>query len=212
MHMIKLLIVDDHPVVRQGLKQILAEASDIVVGDSATNGAEAISKCDDQQWDAVLLDLSMPGSDGLEVLKQVRQNHPFLPVLVLSMHPEDQFALRAIRAGASGYLTKDSAPDQLVTAIRRVVDGGRYLSPWLSDRLAREVAAGSPAIPHEQLSDREYQVMLRIASGKSTKQIAEELSLSAKTVSTYRTRLSQKIGLSTDAELTAYVFRNRLLE
>jgi DNA-binding NarL/FixJ family response regulator len=210
--MIQLLIVDDHPVVREGLKQILAEASDVVVGDTAINGAEAIAKCDERQWDAVLLDLSMPGSHGLEVLKQLRRDHPFLPILVLSMHPEDQFALRAIRAGASGYLTKDSAPDQLLTAIRRVVDGGRYLSPWLSDRLASEIASGAPATPHEQLSDREYQVMLRIASGKSTKQIADELSLSAKTVSTYRLRLSQKVGLSTEAELTAYVFRNRLLE
>ena len=210
--MIKLLIVDDHPVVRHGLKQILAVAPDIVVGDEATNGAEALSKCDAQQWDAVLLDLSMPGSHGLEVLKELRREHPFLPILVLSMHPEDQFAIRAIRAGASGYLTKDSAPDQLVTAIQRVVKGGRYLSPWLADRLAREVASGAPASAHEQLSDREYQVMLRIASGKSTKQIADELSLSAKTVGTYRLRLAQKTGLSSEAELTAYVFRNRLLE
>lgn len=210
--MIKLLIVDDHPVVRQGIRQILAEARDIVVADEAVNGAAAIAKSQRDDWDAILLDLSMPGSDGLEVLKQLRREHPFLPILVLSMHPEDQFALRAIRAGASGYLTKDSAPDELVNAIRRVVEGGHYLSPWLSERLAREIANGATASPHEQLSDREYQVMLRIASGKTTKEIANELSLSPKTVSTYRLRLSQKMGLTGEAELTAYVFRNRLLD
>ena len=210
--MIKLLIVDDHPVVRQGIRQILAEAADIIVADEAVNGASAIAKCQRGGWDAILLDLSMPGSDGLEVLKQLRREHPALPILVLSMHPEDQFALRAIRAGASGYLTKDSAPDELVNAIRRVVQGGHYLSPWLSERLAREIANGSATSPHEQLSDREYQVMLRIASGKTTKEIADELSLSPKTVSTYRLRLSQKMGLAGEAELTAYVFRNRLLD
>lgn len=210
--MIKLLIVDDHPVVRQGIRQILAEAADIIVADEATSGAAAIAKCQRGGWDAILLDLSMPGSDGLEVLKQLRREHPALPILVLSMHPEDQFALRAIRAGASGYLTKDSAPEELVNAIRRVVQGGHYLSPWLSERLAREIANGTATSPHEQLSDREYQVMLRIASGKTTKEIADELSLSPKTVSTYRLRLSQKMGLAGEAELTAYVFRNRLLD
>jgi len=210
--MIRLLIVDDHPVVRQGIRQILAEASDIAIADEAVNGADAMTKCQRASWDAVLLDLSMPGSDGLEVLKQLRRAHPALPILVLSMHPEDQFALRAIRAGASGYLTKDSAPDELVNAIRRVVQGGHYLSPWLSERLAREIASGGATSPHEQLSDREYQVMLRIASGKTTKEIADELSLSPKTVSTYRLRLSQKMGLAGEAELTAYVFRNRLLD
>jgi two-component system invasion response regulator UvrY len=210
--MIKLLIADDHPVVRQGIRLILAEAADITVADEAVNGASAISKSQRGGWDAILLDLSMPGSDGLEVLKQLRREHPSLPILVLSVHPEDQFALRAIRAGASGYLTKDSAPEELVNAIRRVVQGGHYLSPWLSDRLAREIANGAPSSPHEQLSDREYQVMLRIASGKTTKEIADELSLSHKTVSTYRSRLSRKMGLTGEAELTAYVFRNRLLD
>ena len=210
--MIKLLIVDDHPVVRQGIRLTLAEASDIVVIDEAVNGASAIAKSRNGESDAILLDLSMPGSDGLEVLKQLRREHPSLPILVLSMHAEDQFALRAIRAGASGYLTKDSASEELVNAVRRVVQGGHYLSPWLSERLAREIASGSTMSPHEQLSDREYQVMLRIASGKSTKQIADELSLSPKTVSTYRLRLSEKMGLAGEAELTAYVFRNHLLE
>ncbi|MGH9329138.1 MAG: response regulator [Vicinamibacterales bacterium] len=210
--MIKLLVVDDHPVVRQGIRQMLADAVDIVVEDDAVNGAEALTKGRRNHWNAILLDLSMPGSDGLEILKQLRSERPEMPILVLSMHPEDQFALRAIRAGASGYLTKDSAPQELVTAIRKVVAGGHYVSPWLAARLAREIASNSPKPPHEELSDREYQVMMRIASGKTTKEIASELCLSPKTVGTYRLRLAKKMNLSTDAELTAYVFRNRLLE
>src|SRR5258706_6700124 len=147
--MIRLLVVDDHPIVRQGVRQILGEASDFAVIDEASNAADALTKARGEGWDAILLDLSMPGSDGLEVLKQLRREHPHLPILILSTHPEDQFALRAIRAGASGYLTKDSAPDQLEAAIRRVVGGGLYLSPWLAERLAREVAGGPPKPPHE---------------------------------------------------------------
>jgi two-component system invasion response regulator UvrY len=210
--MIKLLVIDDHPVVRQGIRQILSEASDIVVGDDAVNGSEALEKGRREQWSAVLLDLSLAGVDGLEILKQLRQERPNLPILVLSMYPEDQFGVRAIRAGASGYLTKDSAPQELVNAIRRIVGGNPYLSPWLAARLAREVATNVDKSPHELLSDREYQVMLRIASGRSTKQIADELCLSPKTVGTYRLRLAKKMSLSTEAELTAYVFRNRLLD
>jgi two-component system invasion response regulator UvrY len=210
--MIKLLVVDDHAVVRQGIRQILAETPDIVVGADATNAAEALGRARSGGWDGIVLDLSMPGSDGLELLKQLRLEQPSIPVLVLSMHREDQFALRAIRAGASGYLTKDSAPDQLVTAIRQVVAGAYYLSPWLADRLAREVTRDRVQAIHDQLSDREYQVMMRIASGQTTKEIASELSISPKTVGTYRARLAKKMNLSTEAELTAYVFRNRLLE
>ena len=209
--MIRLLIVDDHTVVRRGIRQILSDVSDIVVGDEAATGAEALAKAATESWDLILLDLSMPGSHGLDVIKQLRAEHPAIPILVHSMHPEDQFALRAIRAGASGYLTKDSAPDRLVQAIRHVVAGGHYLTPWLAERLAREVASGSAAA-HELLSDREYQVLVRIASGKSTKAIADELSLSPKTVGTYRLRLAKKMGCASEAELTAYVFRNRLLE
>jgi len=210
--MIKLLVVDDHPVVRQGVRQILSDAADLAVMGEALSGSEAIAKAQTEEWDAVLLDLSMPGSDGLEVLKQLRREHPHLPILILSTYPEDQFALRAIRAGASGYLTKDSAGEQLAAAIRRVVEGNLYLSPWLAERLAREVVGGPSKPAHEQLSDREYQVMLRIASGKTTKEIASELCLSAKTVSTYRMRLAKKMGLTSEAELTGYAFRNRLLE
>jgi len=210
--MIKLLVVDDHPVVRQGIRQMLAETNDIVVGNEAVNGTEALDRVRSDEWDVILLDLSMPGSDGLELVKQFRAERPRTPILILSMHPEDQFAMRAIRAGASGYLTKNSAPTELVTAIRRVAGGAHYLSPWLAERLAREIS-GEPTKPlHEQLSDREYQIMLKIASGTSVKEIAAELGLSPKTVGTYRFRLTRKMQLTTDAELTGYVFRNRLLE
>jgi two-component system invasion response regulator UvrY len=209
---IKLLAVDDHPVVRQGIRQTLAETPDIVVASEAVNGHEALVKARGEDWSVILLDLSMPGSDGLELVKQLHTERPQIPILILSTHPEDQFALRAIRAGASGYLTKNSAPEELVNAIRLVDAGKHYVSPWLAERLAREIT-GEPTKPlHEQLSDREYQVMLKIASGKTIKEIAADLSLSPKTVGTYRFRLAEKMHLSTDAELTAYVFRNRLLE
>jgi two-component system invasion response regulator UvrY len=209
---IKLLVVDDHTVVRQGIRQIFAETSDIEVGADATNAGEALEQARAGGWDAILLDLSLPGTDGLELLKQLRLDQPGVPILVLSMHPEDQFALRAIRAGASGYVTKNAAPDELVSAIRKVVAGEHYLSPWLAERLAREVTGKFLKAAHEQLSDREYQVMMRIASGKTTKEIAAELNISPKTVGTYRSRLAKKMSLTTDAELTAYVFRNRLLD
>jgi DNA-binding NarL/FixJ family response regulator len=210
--MIKLLVIDDHAVVRQGIRQIVSETTDMTVGADAVSAAEAVTRARAEPWDAILLDLSLPDTDGLELLKQLRAEHARLPILVLSMHSEDQFALRAIRAGASGYLTKNGAPQELVNAIRKVVKGEHYVSPWLAERLARE-ASGDPAkAAHEQLSDREYQVMMRIASGKTTKEIASELNLSPKTVGTYRNRLGTKMGLTTDAELTAYVFRNRLLD
>jgi DNA-binding NarL/FixJ family response regulator len=210
--MIKLLVVDDHPVVRQGIRQMLAETTDIVIGDEAVNGNEALARARGEDWNVILLDLSMPGSDGLELVKQLRSERPQTAILVLSMHPEDQFALRAIRAGASGYLTKNSAPTELVTAIRQVGGGAHYLSPWLAERLAREISGGPTKPIHEQLSDREYQIMLKIASGKTVKEIAAELLLSPKTIGTYRFRLTRKMQLTTDADLTAYVFRNHLLE
>jgi len=210
--MIRLLIIDDHSVVRQGIRQILAGTQDIVVGAEATNAGDGLLQARAERWDAIVLDLTMPGTHGMDLLKQLRREQDAIPILVLSMHAEDQFALRAIRAGASGYLTKNSAPDDLVTAIRTVVSGRHYVSAWLADRLAREVTGDPSKAPHEQLSDREYQVMMRIASGKSIKEIADEMNISAKTVGTYRSRLAQKMKLSTDAELTAYVFRNHLLE
>jgi DNA-binding NarL/FixJ family response regulator len=210
--MMRVLVIDDHGVVRQGIRQILAETQDIVVGADASTGAEGLARAQAENWDAILLDLALPDGHGLEVLKQLRKNQAKVPILVLSMHPEDQFALRAIRAGASGYLTKNGAVDELATAIRTVVGGRHYLSPWLADRLARE-ASGDPSKPvHEQLSDREYQVLMRIASGRTTKDIAADFKISPKTVGTYRMRLAKKMGLTTDAELTAYVFRHHLLD
>jgi DNA-binding NarL/FixJ family response regulator len=210
--MIRLLVIDDHGVVVQGIRQILAETSDIVVGAEATTGRDGLEKARAENWSAIVLDLNLPDSDGLEVLKQLRKEHPRIPILILSMHAEEQFAVRAVRAGASGYLTKDRAIDDLVTAVRRVVDGRHYVSPWLAERLAREAGGDHSKAAHEQLSDREYEVLMRIASGKSTKEIAAELRLSPKTVGTYRARLATKMSLSTDAELTAYVFRNHLLD
>jgi DNA-binding NarL/FixJ family response regulator len=210
--MIRVLVIDDHGVVRQGLRQILAETADIIVGADASNGSEGLKCAQAESWDAILLDLGLPDSHGLDVLKQLRREQTRVPILVLSMHPEDQFALRAIRAGASGYLTKNGAVEELAKAIRTVVAGQHYLSPWLADRLAREATGDPTKAAHEQLSDREYQVLMRIASGKTTKDIAAELNISPKTVGTYRTRLAEKMCLSTDAELTAYVFRHHLLE
>ncbi len=210
--MIRVLVIDDHGVVRQGLRQILAETADIIVGADASTASEGLTCARAEQWDAILLDLVLPDSHGLDVLKQLRTEQTHVPILVLSMHPEDQFALRAIRAGASGYLTKNGAVDELATAIRTVVAGRHYLSPWLADRLAREATGDPTKAAHEQLSDREYQVLMRIASGKTTKDIAAELGISPKTVGTYRTRLAEKMRLSTDAELTGYVFRHHLLE
>jgi two-component system, NarL family, invasion response regulator UvrY len=210
--MIRLLIIDDHSVVRQGIRQILADMEDIVVGGEATNAAEGLERARAEQWDAVVLDLNLPGTHGLDLLKQLRHEQETIPILVLSMHAEDQFALRAIRAGASGYLTKNSAPHDLVNAIRTIVSGRHYVSAWLAERLAREATGDPSKAAHEQLSDREYQVMMRIASGKSIKEIAAEMNISPKTVGTYRSRLAEKMNLTSDAELTAYVFRNHLLE
>ncbi len=210
--MIRLLVIDDHSVVRQGVRQILAGTPDIVVGADATNAADGLAQARADRWDAILLDLNLPDGDGLDVLKQLRKEQAQVPILVLSMHSEDQFSLRAIRAGASGYVTKNGAADELVTAIRTIVEGRHYLSPWLAERLAREATGDASKAPHEQLSDREYQVMMQIAAGKTTKAIGFEMNISPKTVGTYRTRLAKKMNLSTDAELTAYVFRNHLLE
>jgi DNA-binding NarL/FixJ family response regulator len=209
---IKVLVIDDHGVVRQGIRQILAETSDIVVGADAASGADGLALAQKGCWDAIVLDLSLPDGHGLEILKELRASRTRAPILVLSMHPEDQFALRAIRAGASGYLTKNGAVDELASAIRTVVGGRYYLSSWLAERLAREANGDPSKAAHEQLSDREYQVLMRIASGQTTKEIAAELNLSPKTVGTYRARLSKKMSLTTDAELTAYVFRHHLLE
>jgi two-component system invasion response regulator UvrY len=208
---IRLLIGDDHAVVRKGMKQILAETKDIVVADEAGNGREVLEKVRKNDFDMVLLDISMPGRDGLEILKELKGLKPKLPVLMLSMYPEEQYAVRSLRSGASGYLTKDSAPDELISAIRKVSLGGKYVSASLAEKLAHKLGADVEKPLHEALSDREYQVMCMIASGKAVKEIGEELSLSVKTVSTYRSRILDKMRLKGNAELTRYAIDNKLV-
>jgi DNA-binding NarL/FixJ family response regulator len=210
--MIKILIADDHAIVREGLKQIVAETSDIVVSDEATNGQEALEKVEKNKYDVVVLDISMPGRGGLEVLKLLQSQKPKLPVLVLSVHPEEQYAVRALKSGASGYLTKESAPDELITALRKIAQGGKYITSSLSERLAFEIDTEAEKLPHETLSNREYQVMLMIASGKTVTKIAEEVHLSVKTISTYRERILEKMKMKSNAELIHYVIRNKLIE
>jgi len=210
--MIRALIADDHAVVRQGLIQILGNIPEITVAGEAINGQEVLDKVRAESWDVVILDISMPDCSGLDILKQLKSERPKLPVLVLSMHSEDQYAVRALKAGASGYLTKDSAPDELVKAIRKVVSGGRYVGSCLAERLAFEIGADSSKLPHETLSDREFQVLRLIASGKSVTEIAAELYLSSKTVSTYRVRLLKKMNLKTNAELMHYAMQNHLID
>ena len=210
--MIRALIADDHAVVRQGLKQILGNIPEITVAGEAISGQEVLDKVRAEAWDVVVLDISMPDRSGLDVLKQLRSERPKLPVLVLSMHSEDQYAVRVLKAGASGYLTKDSAPDELVKAIRKVVSGGRYVGSCLAERLAFEIGADSSKLPHETLSDREFQVLRLIAAGKSVTEIAAELYLSVKTVSTYRARMLEKMNLGTTAELMHYAMQNHLID
>ncbi|MDA8104900.1 MAG: response regulator transcription factor [Nitrospiraceae bacterium] len=210
--MIRILIADDHRIVREGLKQILAETPDMIVMDEASNGQEVLGKIWENDFDVVLLDISMPGRSGLDILKQLKSERPRLAVLVLSMYSEEQYAMRALRAGASGYMTKESAPDELIEAIRKVSTGRKYISPTVAEKLAVSLEAKDERPAHENLSDREYQVMCMIASGKTIKTIADELSLSVKTVSTYRTRILEKMQMKNNAELTHYSIQNRLVE
>ncbi len=210
--MIKVLIADDHPIVRQGLRQILAGTPDMEVAGEAVNGQEALDQVRVGGWDMLVLDMTMPGRSGFDILKELKHEQPHLPVLVLSMHAEEQFAVRVLKAGASGYLTKENAPEELVKAIRKVVSGGKYVSPGLAENLAISLDTGSDRPRHETLSDREFQVMRLMASGKTLAEIADTLSLSAKTVSTYRTRLLEKLNLKTNAELVRYVIDNGLVE
>ncbi len=210
--MIRIMVADDHAVVREGLKQILADNTEIVVAGEAKDGQEVLEKVRKGGWDLILLDIAMPGRGGIDTLKELKVENPKLPVLVLSMYPEDQYAIRALKAGASGYLTKGSAPEELIAAIEKVSQGGRYISPSLAERLASHVAADSEKPIHETLSDREYQVVLMIASGKTVKEIAGELSLSVKTISTNRVRALRKMGMKNNAELTFYAIKNGLVK
>jgi two-component system invasion response regulator UvrY len=209
---IKILIADDHAIVREGLKQILADTKDIVVAGDAENGADAIKLVRQGDCDVLLLDISMPDRSGIEVLKQIKKEAPKVAVLMLSMHREDQYAIRSLKAGASGYLNKQSAPDQLVDAIRQVAAGRKYISAALAQELANQVGEDREVPPHETLSDREYQTFIMIASGKAVSDIAAELSLSVKTISMYRSRLLQKMKLRHNGELTHYAIKNHLVE
>jgi DNA-binding NarL/FixJ family response regulator len=210
--MIRILIADDHAIVREGLKQIVGETPDMAVAGEAANGHEVLDLVRRGDWDVVLLDLAMPGRGGMETLRQLKKERPGLPVLILSIYEEDLYALRALKAGAAGYLTKDGAPDELVVAIRKVAAGGRYIRASLAERLAEEIAGGAERPPHERLSDREYQVMRMLASGKTVGRIADELSLSVKTISTNRARLLRKMGMDTNAELTYYAVKHGLVD
>ena len=210
--MIKLIIADDHPIVREGLKQIIADSQHFTVSDEAGDGPELLDKVRKEDFDVIILDLKMPGMDGLDVLKQLKVEKPRIPVIILTVHPEAQYALRILRAGASGYLTKESVSTELITAIRKVHRGGKYISPNLAEKIAFALDADSEKMLHETLSDREYQVLQMIASGKTVTEIAEELNLSVKTISTYRARILEKMNMKTNAELTRYAFQNSLID
>jgi len=210
--MIRILMADDHAIVREGLKHIIAKTDDMTVSGEADSGQQLLDKVREQRFDVLLLDIGLPGRNGLEVLKQIKTDLPRLPVLVLTIYPEEQYALRVLRAGASGYLTKESAPERLVEAIRKVSAGGRYVSPSLAERLAVEAAGDISKPLHESLSDREYQVFCMIALGKTASEIADELSLSVKTISTHRARLLQKMQMKNNSELTHYAMQNHLVD
>lgn len=209
--MIKILLADDHAVVRQGIKQIISGAYPQATFGEAQNVHEARDLVGKDQWDILVLDLAMPDGNGLEMLKQIKKDYPQIQVLILSMYPEDQYALRTIRAGASGYLNKDSAPEELVLAIQKVLSGGEYISASVADELVHYARQEGDLPLHKLLSDREYQVLCLIASGKEIREISKELSLSAKTVSTYRARLLIKMNMKTNAELTHYAIQNGLI-
>lgn len=210
--MINLLIVDDHPLIRQGLRQTFSDTDDIRVSDEAGDGASAIEKIEHKHFDAVILDISLPGRSGLDTLSQIKCLRPGLPVLILSIFPENQYAIRVLKAGADGYLTKESPPDELIRAIRKIVHGGKYVSPTLSEKLADSLAENNHSATHESLSDREFQTMLAIANGKTVKEIAVELNLSVKTISTYRTRILRKMRLKNNSEIICYAVRLGLVK
>jgi two-component system invasion response regulator UvrY len=209
--MIRILVADDHPVVRQGLRHILSEEFPQAQVGEAQNGQEVLQLVHRQKWDIVILDLSMPGRSGLDLIKELKRAYPQLRILVLTMLSEEQLAIRVLRAGAEGFLTKDNAPEELVKAIRKLLAGNKYVNPSLAQALVFDLATTSPETPlHAKLSDREYQVLCMIASGKSVKDIAEDLSLSIKTINTYRARILEKLSLKSNVELTRYVIENRL--
>lgn len=208
--MLRVLIADDHAIVRKGLQQIVKEQAPFIEVDEASDGQEVLDKVFASNWDCLVLDISMPGRTGLDILSEVRHSRPSLPVLILSMHPEDQYAIRVLKAGAAGYMTKDTALDELVGAIQRVVEGGKYVSPSLAEKLALGLSGGLEKLPHQTLSDREYTVLLMIGQGKSVGEIGDELGLSVKTISTYRSRILEKLNMKSNADLIRYVIDNNL--
>ncbi len=209
--MIRVLVADDHAVVRRGLRQILAETRDIGIAGEASTADEVRRMVREVPCDVVVLDISFPGGSGIELLGEIRRERPRLPVLILTMFSEEQYAVRAIKAGAAGFLTKESAPDKLVEAVRKVAGGGRWVSAELAETLASLVAGEGSGAPHERLSDREFEVMKMLAAGKTVSQIGEELSLSVKTVSTHRTRILKKMNMRTNAELMRYAVQHGLV-
>lgn len=209
--MIKVLMADDHPIVRHGLKQILSESGDITVVDEVETGQDVLKKVWKNQYDVVLLDISMPGRSGLEIIPEIRENGPKNRVLVLSAYPEEQYAVRALKSGASGYVVKKSAPEELVAAIKKVANGRRYVSVELAEKLAFDLQSSDEA-PHEKLSNREFQVMSMIASGNTVKEIGDVLSISVKTVSTHRTRILEKMDLKNNSAIIRYAVKNQLVE
>ena len=208
--MIKVIIVDDHPVVRRGLKQIIEDEPDMEVAGEAKNAGECFSLVQKTDCTLVVLDITLPDRNGFDVLKQLKYEHPNLPILILSVHPEEQYGLRFIKAGASGYLMKEGAPDELVKAIRKVNAGGKYISASLAEKLVSHLDAFDKP-PHENLSDREFQILCMIAQGKSLKNIADELCIGEKTVSTYRSRIMEKMKIGTNSGLTHYALENKLI-
>jgi two-component system invasion response regulator UvrY len=210
--MIKIFLADDHELVREGLKKILKEENDIKVVGEANDGDEVVNKISNCDCDIILLDMHMPGRNGIDLIKELKIILPDLHILVLSIYPEEKYALRALKAGASGYITKDSAIEELVSAIRRIHERGKYVSETLAEKLASQIDSNSNLLPHERLSDRELQIMCMIASNKSIKEIAGELFLSISTVNTYRSRILEKMNMKTDIEITHYAIYNNLVE
>jgi DNA-binding NarL/FixJ family response regulator len=210
--MIKIVIADDHAIVRKGLKQILSETSDMFVAAEASSGEEALKRISERNYDMVLLDISLTGKSGLDILRQIKREKPKLPVVMLSVHTEEQYAIRAFKAGASGYLTKESAPEELIAALRKISRGGKYVTSSLAEKMAFAISAiKREKLPYERLSNREYEVMCMIALGKTINQIAKKLSLSGSAVSTYRARILEKMKMSSTSDIIRYVVRHGLL-
>ena len=210
--MIRVLLADDHAIVRNGLKEILEATGDIVIAAEATNGHEALTRVRENEIDVAVVDLSMPGRSGVELIKLIKAERPKLRLLVLSMHSEEQYAVRAVRAGAAGYLTKESAADELVAAIRRIAGGGAYISPETAERLVLASNSGAEGPPHTQLSNREYEVFRALVAGRSVSDIAATLNLSVKTISTHKSRILEKMSLSSQADLVRYALRHNLVD